>query len=854
MTDPKQIYRFLLKLYPARFREEYEAPLERQFRDEYGQARSLGARVLFWLRALADLATSVPAEFARELRQDLAYAVRVYRRRSLVTLLALTALALAIGVTTGVFSVLNALLIRSLPFRDPARLVEAVAPMQPLGIDRAGFYGWRNRSPYWDGVAAYDSLEMNLSRAAGAGRVRVAETSASFFAVLGVAPEFGRAFTADEDVPGKNSVAVIGFGLWQQMFGGDSHVLGAAVRVNGAPLTVVGVAPPGFDFPAKTAVWTPTAFDIERLPKSGAIFSQTIGRLKPGLTLAQANAIFKTEIRRAYPEAFKGEMAKRWRLISLQDQLAGPVREASLVLFGVVVLVLFIACANVAQLLLSRVTERRQEMAIRAALGASRARLVQQLITESIMLTMAAAAAGLAVAHWAARMASSVQPAQLNTQQYSILDGRVLGFAVAVAMITGVVFGVLPAWLMGRTQPAVDAIRAQTGNPGSGASRTRAALIAMQAAFTLVLLAGSITMGRSFLKLMGAHLGFRTQNVATFSVSLFGTREAPDAPARQFYRDALERLRAVPGVESAGAADYLPLISQPLMLLRPKLDSGQEVNSVPVTVTPGYFKSLGIGIVEGRDFTDADRDGTELVVIVNEEFARLAGRGVRLLGRKMKSPFVGEKLLTIVGVAGTTRFTPAAPGYAQFYMPAAQDPPAFATFVARVRGDPERYLAVCRDAIQQVDRQVPIYGVMTLQQRLGEALAKPRFYTTSVVFFAAFAMLLALIGIYGVASYSVSTRTHEIGVRIAVGASHGRLRFALLRQSMLPMAAGMVTGVAAAAALGRFLEHLMSGIEPVDAWICAAAALVLAMAAGVAVWTATARVLRVDPMRALRAD
>ena len=854
MADPKQIYRFLLKLYPARFREEYEAPLERQFRDEYGEARSPWARGLFWLRALADLGTSIPAEFARELRQDLAYAPRVYGRRPLVTVLAFIALALAIGVTTGVFSVVNALLIRSLPFHDPERLVEAKGNRMAGLMGRAEFYNWRDGSRYWHDVAAYNSLEMNLSGAAGAGRVHVAETSANFFAMLGTEPDLGRAFTADEDAPGKAGIVVIGYGLWQQMFGGDPRVLGAAVRLNGTPLTVVGVAPPGFDYPAKTAIWTPTVFDFDRLPKSGAIFGQTIGRLKPGLTLAQANAIFAAEVIRSDPAGYKRDSLSRPRLTSLRDQLAGPVRQASLVLFGVVVFVLFIACANVAQLLLSRVTERRQEMAVRAALGASRARLVQQLITESAVLTTAAAGAGLAVAYWAARLASSVQPAQLTTQEYSILDGRVLGFALAVALITGVAFGVLPAWLMGRTQPAIDAIRTQSGNPASGASRTRAVLIAMQAAFTLVLVASSITMGRSFLRLMGTDLGFHTQNVATLTVSLSGTREGADNQERQFYQEALLRLRAVPGVESAGAADYLPLISQPLMLLRPKLDSGPEVRSVPVTATPDYFRSLGIDIVAGRDFTDADRPASEPVAIVNEEFARLAGNGARLIGRKMTAPFVGGKFLTIVGIVRTTRFMPATAGYAQFYLPTAQQPPAFATFAARVRGNPERYLAVCRDAVQQVDRQVAIYSVMTLRQRLREALAKPRFYTTAVVFFAGFAMLLALIGIYGVASYSISARTHEIGVRMAVGASPGRLRFALLRQSMLPMAAGMLAGVGAASALGRFLEYLMSGVEPVGALTCGAAALVLAMAAGVAVWTATARVLRVDPMRALRTE
>jgi putative ABC transport system permease protein len=849
MADPKQIYRFLLKLYPARFREEYEAPLERHFRDEYREARGLRAQSLFWLRALSDLAISVPAEFLRELRQDLRYAARVYRRRALVTALALTALALAIGAATGVFSVLNALLIRSLPFHDPERLVDVPARItfSPTGEARLVL----PVHPGFD-AATYNSADMNLSRSGQAARVHVTETSANFFALLGAAPEFGRAFRADEDVPGKDGVAVIGYGLWQQMFGGDSRVLGATIHVNGAPLAVLGVAPRRFDYPANTAVWTPTFFDSSRLGNTGVIIPHTIGRLKPGVTLAQANSIFEAGLRRENPDA-KGSPAGRPRLISLQDQLAGPIRQESLVLLAVVAFVLLIACANVAQLLLSRITERRQEMAMRAALGASRARLVQQLITESVMLTIAAAAAGLAVAYWAARLAAGVQPAQLAAQDYSILDWRVLGFAVAVALMTGVVFGVLPAWLIGRTQPTADSVRAQAGIQSSGVSRMRSALVAMQAVLTVVLVAGALTMSRSFLKLVGTDLGFRTQNVATATVSLFGSRYQTNRLTQSYYGQVLERLRAVPGVESAGGVDYMPLTNQGFMRLLATLDSGPQAGAVRTTITPDYFRSIGTRIVDGRDFTDADREGAELVAIVNEGFAHQIGNGSRLVGRTMTTQF-DPKPLKILGVVRTMRFAPAAPVGGQYYLPAAQHAPLFMTFVARVPGDPRPYLPLIRDAIQQVDPQIPVYGAMTLGQRLDAALAKPRFYTTAVLFLGGFAVLLAIVGIYGAASYSISQRTHEIGVRIAVGASPGRLRFALLRQSMLPIAVGMAAGVAGATALGRFLAYLMDAVEPLDVRTCVSAALLLAITASVAIWTATARVLRVDPMRALRAD
>lgn len=848
MADPRRIYRHFLKLYPARFREEYEAPLERQFADEYREARGPWMRVLFWLRALADLAISIPAEFLRELRQDLGYAARVYRKRALVTMLALTALALAIGAATGVFSVLNALLIRSLPFRDPERLVDVPV----IGVTIRGSRMILPPDPGFD-VATYSSEDMNLSRSGQAARVHVTETTANFFILLGAEPEFGRAFRADEDMPGKDGIAVIGYGLWQQTFGGDARVLGATIHLNGVPLTVVGVAPRLFDYPAKTAVWTPTVVDLERLGREGVTFQRSIGRLPPGMTLARANHIFQAAARRQRdPHAPKGAPVER--LVSLRGQLAGPIRQASLVLMAVVAFVLLIACANVAQLLLSRIAERRQEMALRAALGASRARLVQQLITESVMLTLAAATAGLAVAYWASRLAASAQPAQLAAQEYSILDWGVLGFAVAVALLTGMLFGVLPAWLIGRTQPTADSVRAQAGTPGSAVNRVRSTLVAMQAVLTVVLVAGALTMGRSFLKLMGTDLGFRTQNVATATISLFGSHYEARHQSQSYSDRVLDRLRAVPGVESAAAADFLPLTHQALMVLPAKLESGAMVGAVPVTITPDYFRSIGTRIVDGRSFTDADGEGAELVAIVNEEFARRASSGARQLGGTISTIF-DKRPLKIVGVVQNTRFAPSRdPVGAQLYRPAGQHPALSMTFVARVHGNSERYLPLLRDTIQQVDAHIPVYNTMTLSQRLDETLAKPRFYTTAVLFLGGFAVLLAVIGVYGVASYSISQRTHEIGVRIAVGASPERLRLALLRQSLLPIVVGMAAGVAGAVALGRFLQYLMEAVEPLDGGICASAALLLAVTAAVAVWTATARVLRVDPMSALRTD
>ncbi len=851
-----RFYRWLLKLYPARFREEYETPLERQFRDDYRDARSAGERAAFFARAWLDLAVTIPAEISRELLQDLRYAARVYRGRALVTTLALTALALAIGTTTGIFSVLNAVLLRSLPFRDPPRLVELLNSDFPsLAQSAAPFHDRGMHSSYLEDAAMFTSNEMSLSRTGESVRARVTETSSNFFDILGTEPKFGRSFAAGEDVPGRGDVAVVSYGLWQEAFGGDPRVLGTVIRLNGAPVTLIGVARPGFDYPDKTQIWTPTVFDLQRIPKSG-FFTRAIGRIKTGLSVAQARSMFEAEMRRALPSRFNVEEINRPKMTSLRDQLADPVQHASLVLFGTVVFVLLIACANVAQLLLARTTERYRELAVRAALGASRARLVQQLITESTVLTIAAAAAGLAVAEWVSRLAASIEPAPLATQFYTILDGRVLGFAVGVAVLTGVLFGVIPALVMGRMQLSQDVIRNQPGVQGSGVRRMRAGLILMQSAFTVVLLAGSFTMGRRFLRLLGTDLGFGTSQVVTLNVSLAGSRYLQEHAELQYYREALDRLRTVPGVEAVGAVGYLPLERYAIYMGGSviKLDSGQQVGFASWNIaTPGYFGAMREEVTSGREFTSADWEGSDPVVIANEEFARQSQLGGGIVGRTLT--MMNSPPAKIVGVVRTARNQgPVFKGGPEIYRPLKQHPPRTLSFVARVRGDVAPYLAICRGVVQQMDREIPIYDVQTLEQRLSETLVQPRFYTTAILFLGGFALLLAVLGVYGVAAYSIAQRTHEMGVRMAVGASSVTLRAMLLRQSLTPIVAGMIVGVARAVELGRFLEHLVASTEPLAAWTCASAVTALVMAASIAVWTASARVLRIDPMQALRAD
>lgn len=847
----KRLYRTLLRIYPAGFREEYASELERQFSDEYREAEGRCGRIRLALRTLADLLVTVPAELARELRQDLAYAVRIYRKRSVATALALSALALAIGATTGIFSVLNALLIRSLPFRDPQQLVElSTSPVTNyFSGGRNAVNAWRDGNQYLEEAATYDPKPMNLGMGSESFRVTVTETTANFLQLLGAEPELGRGFSADEDIRGQNRVAVIGYGLWRQAFGGDDKAIGSTIRLNGEPVTVIGVAPRNFDFPEKTTVWTPTAYG--HLPSTYSM-NQFIGRLKPGVSLDRASAIYHAELRQTYGgESDFKRINDEAHLSRLQDRLAGPVRPASLVLMGTMAFVLLIACANLAYLLLSRATERRQELAIRASLGASRARLTRQLITEATVLTAAAAIAGLAVAQWTARLAGIAQPAQLASRQYSVLDWRVLAFALGLAAVTGIVFGVLPASLIGRMQPGPDLIRTQPGSRGSAASRMRGVLIALQAALTVILAAGSFSLGLSFLRLMGIDLGYRTNRVVTMSVS-FPRTEGRSAP---FVREALQRLRAVSGVESAGAASYLPLVASKIQegtFFR--LDPAEPKRDARVMlVSPDYFRTMGTPLIEGREFTDSDRGGAAPVVIVTEEFARKYPNR-RLVGRTIDLQPAGVSA-TIVGVARSQRFGgPESDPWEVIYRPMDQYEQWFATFVAKVRGTPEGYLAACRDAVQGTDRGFPVFDVKTLDQRLADAVARPRFYTTAIVFLAGFALLLAAIGAYGAASHSVSQRRQEIGVRIAVGGPPGRVRGMVFRQSMTPVSIGVVAGVLGAVGLGGFLQHLMASAEPIGIWMSGSAAIAVVSATAGAIWTATSRVVRTDPTAALRVE
>ena len=855
MIDVTKLYRKLLRLYPASFRQEYEGAMDRHFRDEQRDAQGWKENVGLWSHALSDVAISAPRELVREFGQDLRFALRVYWRRPLSAVIAIGTLALAIGASTGVFSVTSALLLRTLPFGDASRLVELRFSPFSAGNGHANFAEWRNHSSYLENAATFSTSEMNLNSGRDALRVRVTETSANLFSLLDVQAQLGRTFVPEEDRTGKNHVIVISHRLWQQAYGGNPSVIGSVAHLDGAALTIIGVAPSRFDYPGNVDVWAPTVFDFEVIPKHGAFIWQTIGRLRSGISISQARQEFKADVAHVNPKSFRPDNSSIPELIGLRDQLSSQIRASVLILSSVVLLVLLTALANVAQLLLSRTAERHRELALRSALGASRSRLIQQLTVEATALTMSGAALGMIVALLVARVAGAVMPAQLATQDYTLLDWHVLCFAIALALITGFAFGIMPTWLIGRIQPSTQVARMHFGTSEPVTGSLRSVLVGLQVAFTLTLLVSSFTIGSAFLRLVHTDLGFQPANAVTLKVSLEGTRYQVGSAKWQYYSAVEERLRSIPGVKAVGAVNYLPLSNSVLMAGTIQMESGPKVSGVVLNGSmPGYFRAMGSELIAGRDFGFDLSNSPEPPVIVNEAFARESGFGPNIVGRRIIAPWTSRPYL-VAGIVSTARMAgPEYEGGPQAYWPVEEEPPSALTFVASVSGDPRHYLTQCRDAVVGLDRSVPVYEVKTLDQSLSETMERPRFYTTSVLFLAALALLIAVAGVYSTSSRAITQREHELGVRIALGASMQQIRTLILRQGTIPVAFGILAGIAGAAGCGHFLQHLFVGINVSGVMTFVVPSLFLLLIAVGTAWSATTRVLAIDPIEAIRAE
>ena len=786
--------------------------------------------------------------------QDLKYTLRLWTGRPWPTGFAIAALAIGIGANTGVFSVVNALLLRSLPFHEPDRLA-LMQQFFPPHDSAKEFHDWRRQSDYLADAALFEEFDANLNLGGlrSGSRVHVAQTSGNFFSVLGVHPVLGSGFTSHADVngtgwglPGPNAVAVIGYGLWQQLFGGDPKVLGATVRMDGVPLTVIGVAPPGFDYPGKAVLWKPAAFS------AGNNGWATVARLKSGVEWPQARAAFATEAERAAPNPAGSDNAGlRPSLALLQDAIAGPVKSASLMFMGAVVLVLLIACTNVANLLLARTTDRAAELSIRSALGASRARLARQLFTECLLLCFVATVAGLAIAYWITALAAKIEPPPLGAQSYSILDGPVLAFTVVVSVVTALGLGVLPSLYAGR----MDTLRSRGSSSSRGSQLVRQTLVAAQVMLTMILLAASVGLRSAFVHLMRIDRGYDVSGVVTASVSLDGTTHQLNNRQLPYFEDVLDRVRRLPGVRAASATEFLPLYASAFVGGPFGMD-GRPANrsSTLIPVLSGYFQTMGAQILYGREFNEAEVRSGAKVAVVNERFAAGFGAPQDAVGHQLT--IEGDAPRKIIGVVKEMSYEtdPTMVNGNEVFIPSETPGSFFSTFVVRVDGRADDHLAAIRDTIQSVDPQVPVFGVKTMQQRLDEVFANPKFYRTAVWTFAGFALLLAVIGIYGIVSYAVVERTQEMGVRMALGGTPVQLRGMLLRRGLMMVMAGAIPGIAGAQLTGRFLESLMDGAQPVGLATSAGLVLLFALVAAVSIWSATRRISRFEIMAILRSE
>jgi putative ABC transport system permease protein len=771
-------------------------------------------------------------------------------------------LAIGIGANTGVFSVVNALLLRSLPFRDPERLVALHAFFEPHDSPQQ-FHEWRRQSAYLADAALLEQGDVNVGGSGDWRRVHVAQVTWNFFSLLGTQPALGRAFAAGEDVAapflvgeagstGPDAVAVIGYGLWQEELGGNPGALGSTIRLNGWPLKIIGVAPPGFDYPGGAVLWKPARM------AQGNNGWETVARLKAGISWTQAREQFTAEAE--WPNRMPTDRLRFPSLMTgLQDDLAGPTRNGSLVLMACVAAILLIACVNLANLLTAQTVDRTAEFSIRSALGASRKRLIQQLLSECLLLSLAGAIAGLFVAYWTTVVAAKLQPAPLMAQAYSLLDGRVVGFAIVLSMASALLVGLLPAWYAGRMH--------LFGSRGSvrGTRLIREGLVAAQVALTIVLTAAALTTGEAFTRLMQGDRGFDVRGVVTVNVAMEGTRLRTAAERLGYMQQVLEQVRRMRGVRSASATESLPLYSFGSIGGRLQMEGRRAIeNSKVVFVMPDYFRSMGGQVLRGREFTDADMQSDARVAVVSERCALAVGAGAEAIGREVS--FGGSGHWRIVGVVKgmdymvegaeanqlMVRANANTASANEIFLPSRS--PGAATIVARVNGRAEDHLGMVRDAVRSVDPQVPVFDVKTMEQRMDGAVARPLFYRTAVVCFAGFAFLLALIGIYGIVSYAVSRRMHELGVRLALGSTPSALRARLVRQGLVTIGAGVIPGIAGSVFAGRFIQILVDGATPVNAMDYAALVVGIASAGAVGIWMASRSVARVDVVEVLRAE
>lgn len=803
--------------------------------------------------------------FARDLR----YAMRTMRRTPVFTGAALLTLALGIGASTTVFSVVNAVLIRPLAYAEPDRLVTVL--IQGRGpIAAPNYRDYQAQMTSFEAMGAAEWWSPNLTDTDRPEKVWALSLTPSMFPMLGVPPLYGRVFSDESEA--NADVVVVSYGFWQRRLAADPAAVGRTITLDGRKYTVIGVMPQGFRFAPFWATHTDVWGTLDLRTRLGRSMQtlRVFARLKRGASLQQARSEFAGVTARLEAQ-FPGTN-RDVRITPLTEQVVGDVRPTLIVLFGAVGFVLLIACANVAHMMLARATAREREMAVRAALGAGRARLVRQLLAESTLLAACGGAAGLALAALGLRVLAAQAPTSIPRVDTVTLDGRVLLFAIAISLATSVVFGLVPALDRGRRDLS-DALRDGARGAGEGArrSRLRGVLVASEFALALMLLVGAGLMVRTFRALSRIDAGFDPRGVASMVVSVAGSKE--EAPERRaaFYGEIIEKLKALPGVEEASAINHLPIEGDlwgfPYTYEgQPPLQPGEETSGTYRAVFPGYFRTMQLALLRGRDFTASDRKGAPLVIIVNEELARRSWPNQNPLGRRVMIPNGrnSQDTLTVVGVAkNAVRLEWTAKPDAEFYLPVLQTGmllesksswEAYLTFVARTSGSASVLASQMRGVVSSIDANVPVSDLVTMDDVVAHATSGARFNLLLLATFAGVALVLAAVGIYGVISYGVSRRAHELGIRMALGASRQELQRMVVGQGLVLAVAGAAVGVAGALALTRWMSALLYGVTATDpATFITVCAGLLAVAA-LASWLPARRASRSDPMVVLRSE
>jgi putative ABC transport system permease protein len=801
--------------------------------------------------------------------QDIRYACRRLFRSPEFTIVAVLTLALGIGANSAIFSVVNGVLLAPLPYAEPDRLVALYHLSEGRRAVMSGpnFWDVRRTSRSLQDAAAVSRYRGVLTGHGEPVRLDAAQVSPNLFDVLGVQPIAGRSFRPEESQPAKNKVVILAHGLWQQRFGRTADVIGQKITIDGEPLEIVGVMPQGFSFPAGRALWTPIEYtDGFTSTQRGAWYLTVIGRAKRGVPLEQVTAEVETigrQLAQQYPDQNEGLGITA---LPLLEAMVGDVRRAVLMLLGAVGFVLLIACVNVANLLLARAAARETEMAVRAALGAGRGRLVRQLFTESLILSLLGGGLGLLLAVWGVDVLIGMQPAGIPRLEGVRIDGVVIGFTLAAALATAVVFGLIPAYQSSRAAIAGTLKEAGRGALTSrSATRLRGALVIAETALAVMLLAGAGLLIKSFANLTSVDPGFDVSRALTFELSLPDARYAEEPKQVAFFDELLPRLRSLPGVEDAGAVLSLPLTGASLVLTfevggRPPVPPSQQPAMQVRVATPEYFGAIGIPLKGGRMFDARDRLGAPPVVLITEAAARQYFPGEDPLGKTITlgwgrgpgKPRVGGQVVGIIGDVKDSGLDEADPP--QLYVAFHQWPVQAMSVVMKTSVSPESLADAVRREVSAVDPNVPAGNVRTLEQIVARSISQPRFYMALLTAFAAVALILAAIGIFGVLSYAVAQRTREIGIRMALGAQARTVLGIVIRQALVLACAGVAIGIAASWFLSETLSALLFGTSPRDLATFAVVSAALVVVALAASYVPARRATRVDPIVALRAE